>query len=167
MFDVARHAGDGAASPRLPPARRWRRPCRSRSQGRGGFSEWLVGRVFELRPGRKQLPGSRRRRFRWPSRWRPFMPLGRIGHHQLGAQCLQHLRRSEAHRGGHGQQRGAGGGDIPVLPEVSSTMVMPGLGLPLLGVPDHVRANAAFDRVPGVAPFDLWPGWSRRAGRCG
>ena len=45
---------------------------------------------------------------------------------------------------------------MPVLPLVGSMISLPGTSMPpLLGVPYHRRADAALDRVRGVAPLDL------------
>jgi hypothetical protein len=44
---------------------------------------------------------------------------------------------------------------MPVLPEVGSISVSPGLMRPLLGVQDHADADAVLDRAAGVQELAL------------
>ncbi|MNT28115.1 hypothetical protein D3C72_1637780 [compost metagenome] len=88
--------------------------------------------------------------------------LGRVGQHQLGTQRLQHLAALQAHGGGHGQHQlvATGGGDEGQTDAgVARGRFDDGHArlelAAAFGVPDHVRADAAFDRIARVTPFDL------------
>ncbi|MNN30090.1 hypothetical protein D3C81_1437270 [compost metagenome] len=161
LLDVARHASDGTAGAHA------RHQHIDRAVGvvpdfrAGGlFMDRRVGRVLELAwlevlgwVGVDDFVGLLDR---------ALHALGRLGQHQLGAQRLEHLASLQAHRGRHGQHQlvttrrgdksqadaGVAGGrfdDGHARLELAAA----------LGVPDHVRADPAFDRVAWVAPFDL------------
>ena len=91
------------------------------------------------------------------------MPFGAFGEHQLGAVGDQQLAPLEAHRLGHRQvmRNAARGGDegqrdAGVAAGRLDRSPCPGPSRPrLLGVPDHRRADAAFDRIGGIAALDL------------
>ncbi|MNT08378.1 hypothetical protein D3C72_1431200 [compost metagenome] len=91
-----------------------------------------------------------------------FHAFGRLGQHQFGAQCLEYLAAFDTHGRRHGQHQlvATGGGH-----EGQADAGIAGGGFDdgharlefatTLGIPDHVRADPALDRVTRVAPFDL------------
>ena len=100
----------------------------------------------------------------------PLMPFGALGQHELGAESDEQLAPLDAHRLRHGQgeRDAARGGDEGerdagvAAGRLDELLARPEQAA-LLGVPDHRRADAALDRIGGIAPLDL--GQNRRRAR--
>ena len=93
---------------------------------------------------------------------RPFHPFGAGGEDEVGAEGSQHSPPLDAHgfRHGQGQLVAAGGshvgqGDAGIAAGRLDDLHARLENAPLFGIPDHVGADAAFDRVGRVAGFDL------------
>ncbi|MCY1426513.1 hypothetical protein D9M71_423350 [compost metagenome] len=93
---------------------------------------------------------------------RALHALGRLGEHQFGAEGLEHLAPLQAHGCGHGEdqlvatRRGdEGQADAGIARgrlDNGHARLEPAAAF---RVPDHVRADPAFDRITRVTPFGL------------